>query len=68
MEHVARCKLCGWDAAWTTQEAAEFDSVWHVYLDHRDIWIDTMGEDRPPQVTNLPGAFGRKYEDWERQT
>ena len=68
MEFKATCKLCPWDVAWTTEEAAQADAVWHVYLDHRQVWIEQMGEDRPPRVHNLPGAFGRKYEDWERQS
>lgn len=68
MEHIASCSLCAWNVAWTTHEAAEADAVWHIYLDHREVWIDTMGEDREPQVTELPAAFGRKFEDWERQS
>lgn len=68
MEFVARCRLCPWDVAWTTADAAEADAVWHAYLDHRDFWIEIMGEDREPRMKNLPGAFGRKLEDWERQS
>lgn len=68
MEHVATCRLCSWNVAWTTQFAAEADSVWHVYLEHRELWIELLGSDREPQVTNLPGAYGRKLDDWERQS
>lgn len=68
MEFKILCKLCPNDEAWTTQAAAEAAAVWHVYTEHRESWIKIVGSDRPPLATTPPEAYGRKYEQWERQS
>ena len=41
------CTLCDWSTAEPAQRIAEARSVWHVYRDHPDTWLELAG-DRPP--------------------
>lgn len=64
---VISCNHCQVDEAWTTEDAARAAAVWHVYLHHREIWNLVMG-DRPPKANTPPEAYGRRLEQWERQS
>lgn len=68
MEYGASCNLCRWNEAWTTQDAAQAAAVWHIHDEHPAVWLERMGSDRPPDVVHGPEAFGRRYEQWERQS
>lgn len=61
------CLLCGHTEAWTTELARQAAGAWHVYDVHRTEWMDTVKEDRAP-AGERPEAYGRKLEDWERQS
>ncbi|MEO6157146.1 MAG: hypothetical protein ABIQ39_05900 [Ilumatobacteraceae bacterium] len=66
-EFTWHCAVCPKNESWTTEQAAQAASVWHVYNDHREVWTTLMGTpDRLP-VDRMPEDYGRKFEEWERQ-
>jgi hypothetical protein len=67
MEHVAFCSLCTWRESWTTRTAAEAAAVWHVYDDHREVWVERIGTTDPPAVVMMPEDYGRRLDPWESQ-
>lgn len=64
MEFAWRCIACGITEAWTT-EAASVLSAAHHALEHHPSettpseWIDGLP---------APDEFGRRFEEWERQS
>jgi hypothetical protein len=45
------CKVpgCGATALVSEELTAQWLANWHVYEEHREIWIAVIGEDRPPR-------------------
>lgn len=66
MEFIFRCKLCDVSEAWTTEEAAQSASVWHVWAAHPTVWRELKGAIAPLDIPPL--LLGRRFEDWERQS
>lgn len=61
------CKICGASEHWTTRDAAQAAAVWHVYNDHREAYVATIGEDRPPKDP-VPENLGRQLAPWQIPT
>lgn len=59
-EHIFRCRVCGHEEAWTTEDASVAASVRHL----RDAHGEHLVLDAPPD----PESLGRRFEDWERQS
>jgi hypothetical protein len=51
------CTLCDWSTAEPVKKVAEARSVWHVYRDHPQTWLDLAG-DRPPEDPDPDTAGG----------
>lgn len=70
MEHDFHCNACGHRESWTTEDAAQAASVWHVYLLHPELWYATLAAEgetfRDPQCP-MPETLGRRFEAWESQ-
>ena len=58
------CHVCppgSFSLTWTTELAAQASAVWHVYLEHRDVWQSLVGSERPPQDAK-PETLGQLLE------
>lgn len=62
------CSQCEKSESWTTEIAAQAAAVWHVYDDHWDIWMQLTGSPERLPVDKRPEDYGRKFEEWERQS
>jgi hypothetical protein len=51
---------CKWFALWTTEAAAQADSVWHVYFMHEETWLERIGDRLPLGVATWPADLGDK--------
>jgi hypothetical protein len=46
---VCYIPACGWKSReWPTHHLAGCEGSWHVYEEHREIWVLIIGYDRPP--------------------
>lgn len=61
------CKWCGHTEAWTTETAAQSAAIVHIFTKHRD-WWDQAGMPAEGPPTKAPEFFGRRFEEWERQS
>lgn len=57
-DYVATCQHCGHQETWPHADQAQGAAVWHVYEQHRDVWLSIIG-DRPPAGSDPRRALGR---------
>lgn len=65
-EYIYRCSYCDTRESWSTEAAAQAAASWHVYDQHRAVWVTVIGSDRVPRDL-APATLGRHLDGSERQ-
>lgn len=62
------CTVCNHREVWGTRDDAGCAATWHVYEEHRDVWIEMFGDrppnDRDPRLDSVAVAM-RPFSDGE---